>query len=122
MRFFKSVVILLLLAALGGLVSFYTGGTVSQADAWLKEHLDDYAKWAETHRSLLIVTWDEDDNTSDNRIPTLFAGPVIKAGRYDNPIDHYNVLRTLEDLLGIPPIGKSREAEPISYIWKAGTP
>lgn len=92
-------------------------GTIGQADAWLKENLGSYVTWAKNHRSLLIVTWDEDDNSKSNRIPTLFVGPMIKQGKYDKNVNHYNVLRTIEDLYRVSPIGLSDKAESLSFIW-----
>jgi acid phosphatase len=88
-------------------------------DRWLREHLDAYVQWAHEHNSLLIVTWDEDDDKKEhNRIATLFAGPMVQAGRYDQRITHYNVLRTIEDLYGLSHAGASAEATPITQIWK----
>ncbi|MEC4888853.1 MAG: hypothetical protein RI101_02230 [Nitrospira sp.] len=52
---------------------------------------------------------------------TLFVGPMVKAGRSDQRITHYNVLRTIEDLYGLSHSGASADAEPITQIWKAAT-
>jgi phosphatidylinositol-3-phosphatase len=49
-------------------------GTVAQGDTWLHNNIDGYAQWAKTHNSLLVVTWDEDDNSSANHIPTGTPG------------------------------------------------
>ena len=43
---------------------------------------------------------------------------MIRAGRYTQRINHYNVLRTLEDLYGLTPTGKAATAAPIDDIWK----
>jgi hypothetical protein len=87
-------------------------------DRWLQEHLDAYVQWAMQHNSLLIVTWDEDNGKENNRIATLFVGPMVQAGRYETRITHYNVLRTIEDLYGLPHAGASADAAPIVQIWK----
>jgi len=92
-------------------------GTIQQADTWLQTHLDAYVQWAKTNNSLLIVTWDEDDSSSSNRIPTLFVGPMVNSGQYSETINHYNVLRTLEDLYGLPYAGNSATATPITDVW-----
>src|SRR5262249_4556192 len=73
-------------------------GTIVRADTWLRDHIDPYVQFAKTHNSLLILTWDEDDHSQSNRIPTIFVGPMVKPGRYSERITHYNVLRTVEDL------------------------
>jgi hypothetical protein len=93
-------------------------GSISQADTWLKQHLDSYVQWAKTNNSLLIVTWDEDDNTQNNQIPTIFIGPMVKPGNYSETINHFNVLRTLEDMYGLSYVGKSSTATPIIDIWQ----
>jgi len=96
-------------------------GTVAQGDTWLQQHLDGYAQWAKTHNSLLVITWDEDDNSSNNQIPTLFVGQSVRAGSYGETINHYNVLRTIEDAYGLPYAGASSTATPIADAWSTGT-
>lgn len=96
-------------------------GTIRQGDKWLEKNIAPYVQWAQLHNSLLIVTWDEDDGSGDNRIPTLFVGPMVKPGRYAQHITHYDVLRTLEDMFGLKPLGRSAEAKPIEKIWVRNT-
>ena len=96
-------------------------GTVAQGDSWLQQHLDGYAQWAKTHNSLLVVTWDEDDDLSGNQIPTIFVGSAVKPGNYGETINHYNVLRTLEDAYGLPYAGSSSSATPITDVWTTGS-
>lgn len=38
--------------------------SIPAGDAWLKQHLDAYYQWAKSHNSLLIVTFDENDDTA----------------------------------------------------------
>jgi hypothetical protein len=85
--------------------------SIPAGDAWLRENLDGYYRWAKTHNSLLIVTFDENDDKGkyygltnplvtpgatyplidkynqylhdiQNRIVTIFAGAHIKPGSY----------------------------------------
>lgn len=93
-------------------------GTVQEADDWLKTNLDSYLTWAASHNSLLIITWDEDDNTKENRIPLIMAGPMVKPGQYDENVNHIHVLRTLEEAYHLPPLGESRSVNPITSVWK----
>jgi acid phosphatase len=92
-------------------------GSISAADSWLKKNLSAYATWAKSNNSLLIVTWDEDDNNESNQIPTIIAGQSVKAGKYAEDVNHYNVLATLEQIYGLKPLGKSATAAPITDIW-----
>jgi len=93
-------------------------GTVEQADGWLKTHLDAYVQWAKTHNSLLIVTWDEDDDSQNNQIATIFVGQMVKTGYYGKTINHYNILRTLEDAYGLSHAHNSASASPIIDCWQ----
>lgn len=91
---------------------------IQTGDRWLQKHLDTYVQWAKQHNSLLVVTWDEDNTKEENRIATLFVGPMVQAGRYDQRITHSNVLRTIEDIYGLSHSGESATATPITGIWK----
>jgi len=93
-------------------------GTIAEGDTWLNDNLSAYATWAQTHNSLLIVTWDEDDGSEGNRIPTIFVGQMVKPGQYGEKIDHYNVLRTIEAMYGLKPVGNSATAKPIKDVWQ----
>lgn len=93
-------------------------GSIGQGDAWLRQNLDAYVKWAEANNSLLIVTWDEDDGLIGNRIATIFVGPMVKQGKSRQPINHYNLLRTVEEMYGLPLLGESADVKPIMQIWR----
>lgn len=92
-------------------------GSIAQADAWLNRNLSGYANWATANNSLLIVTWDEDDNSSGNRIPTVCYGAHVRPGTYGEQISHYNVLSTLEQMYGLPKTGYAANAPVITDIW-----
>jgi len=93
-------------------------GTIAQADAWLKDKLGAYVRWAADHNSLLIFTFDEDDFRENQRIPTFFVGPMIRTGKYDRTITHYDVLRTIEALYHLPPVGAAATATTIDACWR----
>jgi acid phosphatase len=94
-------------------------GSVARGDAWLRRHIGPYADWCRTHGSLLIVTFDEDDDTGgDNRIPTVIYGARVKPGRYGERIDDYTLLRTIEAMYGLRPLGVSADRQPITTIWE----
>jgi phospholipase C len=92
-------------------------GSFETADQWLKAHIEPYVAWAFRHNSLLILTWDEDDFRAENHVATILVGPMVKRGVSRQRIDHYSVLRTLLDFYGLPALGASRDAEPISGVW-----
>ncbi len=91
--------------------------SVATGDSWLQAHLSGFARWAMTHDSLLIITWDEDDGSQSNQIPTIFVGQRVRPGRYAVPISHYSVLATIEAAYGVPRSGHAATTEPITAIW-----
>jgi len=85
-------------------------------DDWLRQHIEPYCRWALSHNSLLIITWDEDedeytpvkDDTGAtvakryiNLIPTIMVGAGVVPGNYSERIDHYAALRTVEDFYSL---------------------
>ena len=93
--------------------------SVTTGDTWLRTHIGPYATWAMTHNSLLIITWDEDDGSQANQIPTIFAGQPVKPGRYGELITHYSVLATLEAAYGLARDANAAKASPITNVWRA---
>jgi hypothetical protein len=91
---------------------------IEAGDQWLQSNLDPYVQWAYANNSLLIVTFDEDNNMEGNHIATLFVGPMVQPGQYDEYINHYTVLATLEDMYNLPLTGESANVDhPITDIW-----
>ena len=93
-------------------------GTIGQADRWLQAKLARYLSWARRHDSLLVVTWDEDDRSAGNHIPTMLAGAHVRTGRFVTRVDHYRLLRTLEASFGLGGLGHAAQRSPITTIWK----
>jgi phospholipase C len=77
---------------------------VATGDAWL-------AKWVpeilgspayQAGDTALFVTYDENDNRADNHVYTVVAAPSVRPGSTSNGrFDHYALLATIEDLLGL---------------------
>jgi phosphatidylinositol-3-phosphatase len=61
----------------------------------------------------VVLTWDEGTSNDGccvdahgGRIATVVAGPDVRRhASSSHPIDHYGVLRTIENALGLPPLG-----------------
>jgi phosphatidylinositol-3-phosphatase len=98
--------------------------SVGTGDTWAAAHLDGYRRWAASHGSLLVVTFDEDDNSSANQILTVVTGAGVRPGQYPQRVDHYTVLRAIEDCYGLAPLGAAASAPSIPGICppRAGTP
>jgi hypothetical protein len=77
---------------------------VSTGDAWLKRFLPKVfsSRQYRAGRTAVFLTWDEDDHSSANHIATLVLARSVKPRTTsDTPFDHYSMLRTTEELLGI---------------------
>lgn len=88
-------------------------------DTWVHDHLDAYIQWAKTNNSLFILTFDEDNLQLRNHIVTLMTGAMVMPGQYDQIINHYSVLRTIEDMYGLPYAGNAAFTEPIDGCWNS---
>lgn len=95
--------------------------SIAEGDDWLRQNIDGYAQWAKTHNSLLVVSFDESESTRDrdNHIATVAVGQRVLPGVSTAKADHYRLLRTLEDLYGLPMLGRSSQATAITELWQA---
>ena len=51
----------------------------------------------------------------------LAVGPQVRPGTYAAAYDHYSLLRTVEDALGLAPLAHARRAHAFAGLWAAGT-
>ena len=65
---------------------------------------------------MLILSFDEDDNSTGNHILTLFAGAGVHPASYGQRIDHYTVLSTIEAWYGLPPLQHAADTTPLTGI------
>lgn len=86
-------------------------------DKWAKKNLPKLIAWDRANDGLLILTFDENDGSPGNQIPTILIGNV-KPGQYSQTINHYSVLRTIEDIFGLKHLGESGSATPIKGVVK----
>jgi acid phosphatase len=91
---------------------------VHDGDTWLKDNLGAYVEWAKAHNSLLIVTFDEDDDNAGNHIPTIILGAHVRPGHYAERITHYNLFSTLLAMYALPPFAEAVTSPPIYSIWE----
>ena len=97
-------------------------GTIAECDTWIQNNLSPFIEWCKTNNGLFILTFDEDDFSANNKILTFLTGSNIKAGSYNQPITHYNVLRTIEELYALPYAGASADSLQIQNIWLTALP
>jgi len=98
------------------------GCTVPDGDAWLAANLPAMLG-ALGPTGVLILTWDEDDNSTDNHILTVMVGAPVMPGAASNAnVTHYTVVRTICEALGLPAFGLSAGEAPITDVWVAPVP
>lgn len=98
------------------------GCSISDADGWLSRNLPAVIN-ALGPRGLLVLTWDEDDSASANHILTVFVGaPVVTGAVSAQTLNHYALVRTITDGLGLAPFGNAVSESPATGVWKAVVP
>ena len=95
---------------------------ITTGDNWIKNNFGNYVKWTKANKSLLIITFDEDDDKSKNHIPTIFYGAQVVKGKYKDSINHYNILATLQKMYNLKPFGDSAKAKNMAIVncWDTG--
>jgi hypothetical protein len=97
--------------------------STTTGDNWMRANLPtlfNSPAWTQ-QRSLLVITFDEDDSAHAQHIPTIIAGsPGTTRTGYVSTVQytHYNVLRTMEEALGLGRLTQNDQfAAPINDIW-----
>jgi hypothetical protein len=101
-------------------------GTIAQGNAWLASHLPAIlnSKQYQAGTTVVFITWDEgsggypiedcDDSTVTDTsciVPTIVISPTTPAGTKSGTFfDHYSLLGTTEQLLGLPKLASASSA------------
>jgi hypothetical protein len=83
-----------------------TATQLHNGDTWLAQWMPKILDSPEYRagNTAVFLTWDEDDYSGANQIATLVVSPSTPAGaKSATRFDHYSMLRTTEELLGLPP-------------------
>jgi phosphatidylinositol-3-phosphatase len=78
--------------------------SVATGDKWLSTFLPKILSSSEYAggKTAIFVTWDEDDSSASNHIPTFVIAPSVTPGtQISTKFNHYSMLRTTEEMLGI---------------------
>ena len=91
---------------------------IALGDQWLQANIAPFLSSPLAARSVLIISWDEDDSSGLNQVPLIFYGAHVKPGYVSTTItNHYNLLRTLEDMYALPALGSAAISAPITDVW-----
>jgi hypothetical protein len=88
----------------------------SVVNAWLAQTVPTIlgtSAWGDN--GVLFITWDEGEDSA-NSVLTLVIHPDPLLHRSDRSYDHYSLLATIEDDLGLPRLGAAAQATPIDDL------
>jgi phosphatidylinositol-3-phosphatase len=86
------------------------------AEAWLKETIPTILSTSAWQQGgVLFVTYDEGEDSA-NSVLTLVIRPHPTSHASGVAYDHYSLLATIEDLLGVPRLGAARNASPMTDL------
>jgi phosphatidylinositol-3-phosphatase len=81
--------------------------SIATGDAWLRQTIPAILSSPAytTQNSLVLITWDEDDSTQSNQVPTLVISKSVPSGfRSATRYSHYSLLKTIEQAWGLAPL------------------
>ena len=94
---------------------------VATGDTWLAHFLRPLLRSSELAHGVVFVVFDEGVTSANGggHVAALALGPSVRAGSESKaPLDHYALLRTIEDAWGLPLLGHSAAAKSITGIWR----
>jgi acid phosphatase len=92
--------------------------SIATGDRWLAKFIKPFVSVKST---AVFIVFDEgsSDLGGGGQVALLVVGSSVKPhSRYTAPTSHYGLLRTTEDVLGLPRLGASRSANPLTGIWR----
>ena len=99
--------------------------SVDTGDDWLARFLPPLLANRQLERGVVFVVFDEarraDSAGGGGHVPALVLGELVRPGSSSvRRLDHYSVLRTIEDAWHLRLLGQSAYAAPIAGIWRGG--
>src|SRR5216684_1738791 len=92
-------------------------GSVATGDEWLKQTVGQITQSrAWKSGGVLFITWDEDDGSASNQVLALVLAPGRGHRQSSAPYDHYSLLATIEDILGVGRLGHAAQAQPMNDL------
>jgi acid phosphatase len=96
---------------------------VAIGDEWLRDFLPRLLGSSQFERGVVFIVFDEgrhgDTAGGGGHVPAVVLGEPVRPGSVvSTPLDHYSLLRTIEDAWGLPHLGFSADAPPITGIWR----
>jgi acid phosphatase len=88
--------------------------SIATGDAWVKRFVSPLLDVPDT---VVFVVFDEGER--GNQVAALALGTAVRPHSvFTRRVDHYGLLRTIEQMQGLPPLGAAAKATTIDGIWK----
>jgi phospholipase C len=95
-------------------------GTIADGNNFLKTYVPALMATPQYRAgsTAIFITWDENSGSSGNQVPCIVISPYTHGVKDRTPYTHYSLLRTTEQLLGLPFLGNAASAH--SMVGKFG--
>ena len=93
---------------------------IASADAWLQSVVPSIVQSPAFANAVLFIWWDEGTTTigGGGQVPLIAVSSRTPSGLLSQiPANHYSLLRTIEDLWGLPPLGQSATARSMTEFF-----
>jgi phosphatidylinositol-3-phosphatase len=95
-------------------------GTIADGDNFLKSYVPALLATPQyqSGTTAIFITWDENSGSGGNQVPCIVISPYTHGVKDATPYSHYSLLRTTEELLGLPLLANAASAN--SMVGKFG--
>jgi len=99
------------------------GSAIGNGDMWSMANVPPILAtpgFAAGGADVLFIVWDEEDNSIGHEpLPFIVVSPLVRPGASSGTVvNHYSLLATWQDGLGLPRLGMSTGATPINDLWR----
>jgi hypothetical protein len=95
-----------------------TAANIQAGDTFLAQELPRIVDYANAHDGVVLVVWDEGDNS--NLVPFLALGPRIKIGASATTYSHSSQVKSIEEILGVPALSTVSSANDFADLFQPG--
>jgi len=87
-------------------------GTIADGDRFLQTFVPALTATPQYQNgsTAIFITWDEGAGSGGNQVPCIVISPYTHGVKDPTPYTHYSLLRTTEELLGLPLLGNAASA------------
>jgi phospholipase C len=98
------------------------GGSTCQGpgDTWLSNNLPGLISFVNANQGVIFLAWDEGEGTTATTLAFLVIGPNVKTGANSTAFDHGSLLKSAEEILGVPVLSTVTSKNDFSSFFQTG--